>query len=131
MVEEVIAALERRGHPGVTATHAFALQAIDGGAQNAAELGRALCVSRQAAAKTIATLEELGYIERHTDPSDGRRKQLDVTARGYDMVRIGGAVFDELRARWSAQLGREELEALESGLRDVVRAGRESPASRA
>jgi DNA-binding MarR family transcriptional regulator len=129
MVDEVVAELERRGHPGVTASHEFALQAIDGGAQNASELGRDLGVSRQAAAKSIAALEELGYVERETDPSDGRRKQLIVTARGYEMVRIGGEVFDDMRARWSAQLGREQLDVLESGLRALVGPGRERAAS--
>jgi DNA-binding MarR family transcriptional regulator len=113
----------------VTASHEFALQAIDGGAQNASELGRGLGVSRQAAAKSIAALEELGYVERESDPSDGRRKQLIVTARGYEMVRIGAAVFDDMRARWSAQLGREQLDVLESGLRALVGPGRERAAS--
>lgn len=120
MVDEVVAELGERGHPGTTANHEFALQAVDGGAQNASELGRALGVSRQAAAKTITGLEQLGYLKRQNDPSDGRRKQLIVTARGYEMVRIGATLFDNLRTRWSAQLGPERLAALEAGLRDLV-----------
>lgn len=122
MVEQVIAELDRRGHPGVTASHEFALQAIDAGAQNAAELSRALDVSRQAAAQTINALEQMGYLERQTDPSDGRRKQLVVTARGYDMVHIGSAAFDGIRLRWSAELGADNVEILESGLRALVAA---------
>jgi DNA-binding MarR family transcriptional regulator len=128
MVDEVVAELEQRGHPGVTASHEFALQAVDGGAQNASELGRSLGVSRQAAAKSIAALEALGYIERQTDAVDGRRKLLIVTTRGRDMVRIGAAVFDNVRARWSAQLGQEQLELLESRLRALVPLGRERTA---
>jgi DNA-binding MarR family transcriptional regulator len=125
MVDEVVTELERRGHPGVTASHEFALQAVDGGAQNASELGRSLGVSRQAAAKSIAALEALGYIERQTDAVDGRRKLLIVTTRGRDMVRIGAAAFDNVRARWSAQLGQEQLELIESRLRDLVPLGHE------
>jgi DNA-binding MarR family transcriptional regulator len=125
MVDEVVIELDRRGHPGVTASHEFALQAIDAGARNAAELGRALGVSRQAAAKSIAALEELRYLERHSDPSDGRQKQLIVTDRGYEMVRIGAAVFDLIRARWSKQLGRAQLDLLESRLRALVAPERE------
>ena len=125
MVEEVVAELAQRGHPGVTASHEFALQAVDGGAQNASELARSLGVSRQAAAKSIAALEALGYIERQTDAVDGRRKLLIVTTRGRDMVRIGAALFDDVRARWSAQLGQGELELLESRLRALIPPGRE------
>ncbi len=119
MVDEVIAELERRGHPGVTATHEFALRAIDEGARSASELGRALGVSKQAAAKTIAALELLGYIDRETDPSDARRKELRVTARGYDMSTTGGKLFDELRGRWSVKIGGKRLEALEAELAEL------------
>ncbi len=128
MVVEVVAELEQRGHRGVTASHEFALQAVDGGARNASELARSLGVSRQAAAKSIAALEALGYIERQTDAVDGRRKLLIVTPRGRDMVRIGAALFDNVRDRWSAQIGEEKLELLESGLRTLVAPGRERAA---
>jgi DNA-binding MarR family transcriptional regulator len=130
MVDGVVAELDRRGHPGVTASHEFALQAIDVGALNAAELGRALGVSRQAAAKSIVALEQLGYVERQSDPSDGRQKQLIITDHGYEMVRIGAAAFDQIRARWSKQLGRAQLELIESSLRALVAAKHEPTPSR-
>ena len=120
MVGLVVADLERHGHPGVTATHAFALQAIDEGAQSASTLGRRLNVSRQAAAKSIAALEDLGYLDRHDDPVDARRKMLVVTARGHEMITIGAAAFDDLRCRLSEQVGRTELASFESVLRTLV-----------
>jgi DNA-binding MarR family transcriptional regulator len=113
LVDEVIVELDHRGHPGVTATHEFALQAIDGGAQNASALGRSLGVSKQAAAKTIATLEDLQYLDRQSDPKDARRKHLTVTARGHEMMTIGAQAFDVLRTRLAEQVGTHELESLE------------------
>jgi DNA-binding MarR family transcriptional regulator len=120
MVDEVVAELERQGHPGVTATHAFVLQAIDDGAQSASELGRRLNVSRQAAAKSIASLEDLGYLDRHDDPADARRKTLVVTARGHEMITIGAAAFDDLRCRLSEHVGQAKLELFESVLRTLI-----------
>jgi len=67
MVDVVVDELDRRGHPGVRPVHEFALRAIDGGADTASELGRRLDVSKQAAAKTIAALQRLGYVERAPD----------------------------------------------------------------
>ena len=119
MVDEVVAGLDARGHPGVRPAHEFALRAIDAGADTASELGRRLSVSKQAAAKTIAGLEELGYVERGDDPGDGRRRQVRVTPRGHEMVSIGAALFDDVRARWAEQIGVERLEALEAGLREL------------
>lgn len=120
MVDEVVAELDRRGHPGVRPVHEFALRAVDNGATSASELGRRLEVSKQAAAKTIAALEELGYVERGADPDDARRKRIRVTARGHEMMSIGGALFDDVRERWATQIGTDELEALEAHLNQVV-----------
>ncbi|MFJ8602661.1 MarR family winged helix-turn-helix transcriptional regulator [Streptomyces shenzhenensis] len=82
MADEVIAELANRGHADVRPLHEFALRAVDAGADTASELGRRLSVSKQAAAKTIAALEQLGYVDRETDPHDARRKPVRVTPRG-------------------------------------------------
>jgi DNA-binding MarR family transcriptional regulator len=120
MVDEVLPELDRRGHAGVRPVHEFALRAIDGGADTASELGRRLSVSKQAAAKTIAGLQQLGYVDREADPSDARRKRLRVTASGRAMMAIGGELFDDVRDRWAARIGASELEALEAHLRQLV-----------
>ena len=120
MVDDVVAELDRRGHPGVRPAHEFALRAIDGGAETASELGRRLGVSKQAAAKTIAALEALGYVDREADPGDARRKRLRVTPRGHEMVSVGSGLFDDVRARWAAQIGAHELDRLQSQLAALV-----------
>jgi DNA-binding MarR family transcriptional regulator len=120
MTAEVVAELERRGHPGVTATHEFALRAIDEGATDASALGRALGVSKQAAAKTIAALEQLGYVDRLVDPADARRRPLRVTARGHEMEAIGGAAFTALRNALEREIGEGALLALEEALERIA-----------
>lgn len=126
LVDVVVTELEREGHPGVTATHAFALEAIDDGAQSASELARTLGVSRQAAAKTIAALEDLHYLERQDDPEDARRKRLTVTARGTEMINIGARTFDAMRSRAAEHVGIHTLEDAERVL--AVLASHSSPA---
>ena len=128
LVDGVVAELEREGHPGVTATHAFALEAIDDGAQSASQLARTLGVSRQAAAKTITALEELRYLDRRDDPEDARRKRLTVTARGNEMISIGARAFDTVRDRAAERVGVRQLEAAERVL--AVLASNPSPAMR-
>ena len=120
MVDDVHGELAQRGHPGVRASHEFALRAIDEGADTASELGRRLSVSKQGAARTIAALEKLGYIEREPDPGDGRLKRLRVTDRGHDMMTLGASLFDDVRERWAAQMGPEQLKALETHLARLV-----------
>jgi DNA-binding MarR family transcriptional regulator len=120
MVDEVVAGLDRRGHAGVRPVHEFALRAIDAGADTASELGRRLEVSKQAAAKTIVALEQMGYVEREADSGDARRKRVRVTARGHELMAVGGALFDEVRERWAARIGAQALATLEADLSQVV-----------
>jgi DNA-binding MarR family transcriptional regulator len=113
-------ALARRGFDDVRPAHDFALRAIAAGADTPSELARRLTVTRQAAAKTIAVLEERRYIERRPDPTDGRRLRLTITERGEELMQAGDAVFAELRADWEAQVGRVRIAEAEEALRALV-----------
>jgi DNA-binding MarR family transcriptional regulator len=96
------------------------MRAIVAGADNASALGRRLSISKQAAAKTIAILQERGYVERAPDPSDGRRKRLQVTKHGLTVLHVGEAIFDDLRGRWARQIGSAELRNIEKHLSKLV-----------
>ena len=116
LIDELHGELADRGHPGVRPVHGFALQAVGAGGASVSELGRRLGISKQAAAKTAAGLESLGYLAREPDPADGRARILRLTARGSDCLRISAAIFERLRARWVAELGEERVAALEDDL---------------
>ena len=120
LVDAAIAELAERGHEDVRPVHDFAMRAIAAGADSASELGRRLSITKQSAAKTIAVLQERGYVTRDTDPRDGRRKRLQVTALGFDVMRQGEAVFDELRDQWARQIGAAELDRIEDHLTALV-----------
>jgi DNA-binding MarR family transcriptional regulator len=120
MVDDVVVGLASQGHPGVRPVHEFALRAIDTGADTASELGRGLSVSKQAAAKTIAALQQLGYVDREADPNDARRKRVRVTPHGYELMAIGSALFDDVRERWAARIGARQLDTLQAHLGQLV-----------
>lgn len=123
MVDKVRAELEAAGHPGLTVASEFAMQAIDHGADSAAALARAVGVSRQAAAKTITSLEALGYIERRSDAEDGRRKRLAVTERGRTAIDVGAAAFDAIYREWRASEGADDAATVVRGLRRLSERG--------
>jgi DNA-binding MarR family transcriptional regulator len=120
LIDGVHAELARQGHPDLRPVHGFVFQAIGPGGTTAAELGRRLGVSKQAAAKTIGSLERLGYVERGADSGDGRRKIVRLTPRGVDVLARSARIFDDLRAGWAGTLGAERLRALEADLRAVT-----------
>lgn len=120
LVDDAVAELAARGYPDVRPVHDFAMRAILAGADNASELGRRMSVSKQAAAKTIATLLDRGYVARDTDPQDARRKRIEVTPLGLEVMSAGESIFDDLRQGWADQIGSRELATLERQLTEIV-----------
>jgi DNA-binding MarR family transcriptional regulator len=120
MADQATVELAARGYEEIRPVHDFALRAILSGADNASELGRRMSVTKQAAAKTIAALEERNYVAREPDATDKRRMRLHVTDHGLAMLREGEGIFDELREQWEKQVGAGPLAQMESTLRQLV-----------
>ena len=120
IIDELHAELARRGHPDMRPAHGFALQAIGLGGATAAETGRRLGISKQAAGKTIDRLEELGYVHRSGDEADRRRKLARLTPRGIAALAMSAMIFNDIRSRWQAALGGARLSDLEASLRTMV-----------
>ena len=120
LVDAAVVGLAERGFSDVRPVHDFAMRAIAAGADSASELGRRLSVSKQAAAKTIATLVERGYVAREDDPADGRRKRIHVTPLGFEVLHTGEAILEVVRESWQREVGVAQLEILEDQLAAFV-----------
>ena len=120
LVDQATAELAARGFEDFKPVHEFALRAIAAGADSASDLGRRTAVSKQAAAKTIAVLVERGYVASSPDPEDARRKRLEVTGRGFEVMDAGEAILEKARDKWAKQIGRAELAELEAQLAVLV-----------
>ena len=120
LVDAATDELARQGFQDVRPVHDFTMRAIAAGADSASELGRRLLVTKQSAAKTVAVLQERGYVSSEPDPADARRKRLQVTPLGFEVMRTGEAIFDDLRRRWEQQIGADELATLERHLTTLV-----------
>jgi DNA-binding MarR family transcriptional regulator len=116
VIETLHAQLATHGHPDVRPIHGFALQAIGADGVTASELGRRLGVSKQAATKTAASLEQLGYLRRLPHPSDARAIRLQRTSHGDELLSLSAEIFDGLRDQWATQVGASRLRELEDDL---------------
>jgi DNA-binding MarR family transcriptional regulator len=123
LVDELHQELAVRGHPDARPVHGFALQAIGPDGVSVSDLGRRLGISKQAAAKTAAGLERLGYVVREQDPRDGRAVALRRTARGVELLVLSAEIFAQLRAVWASELGADRVTALEDDLERIAAAG--------
>lgn len=110
LVDAVHADLEEAGFPGVRATHGFAMQAVGEGCTSV-ELGARLGVSKQAAAKTAAGLEAMGFIARAPSPTDRRERILTPTERGREMLDRSAASFRREVGMWRERVGGAQVDA--------------------
>jgi DNA-binding MarR family transcriptional regulator len=62
-------------------------------------------MSRQAVNYLLGQVEELGYLERRSDPDDQRSKRIALTPRGEQARDVIRASVAELEREWSAALG--------------------------
>jgi DNA-binding MarR family transcriptional regulator len=120
LIDDLHAELSQHGHPDMRPLHGFVLQAIGRHGTTAAELGRRLGVSKQAAGKTIDTLQLLGYVIRVPDTVDQRQKIVVLTDYGVDALQRSAEIFELLRVRWAEVLGADRLRALEADLEAVT-----------
>ena len=120
LIDQLHAELAARGHPDMRPAHGFTMQAIGLDGTTSGELGRRLGVSKQAAGQTVDRLTEIGYVERRSDPADGRRKLVRLTPRGIEALALSARIFDDLHAEWARQLGPGRLRDLENDLRAMT-----------
>jgi DNA-binding MarR family transcriptional regulator len=87
------------------------------GAATQAQLAAAEHVRQQSMAATLGVLDELGYLERHRDPGDGRRVLVSLSSLGHKTV-LG---VHQHRDEWLAHaLARELTEAERQTIADAL-----------
>lgn len=66
-------------------------------------------LSLAAASDLVSDLENLGYLDRRPDPSDGRAKLIFPTPRGRQALDDAGDRVAEIEQRWGELVGRAEF----------------------
>lgn len=120
VVDQAHAELARRGHPDARPLHGFALQAVGPEGASISEIGRRLGVSKQAAAKTVASLERLGYTVREPHPTDARATLVRRSPRGEEFLALSAAEFGRVRDQIAGVLGPDEVARLEDDLERLL-----------
>ncbi|MGB3699444.1 MAG: MarR family transcriptional regulator [Gordonia sp. (in: high G+C Gram-positive bacteria)] len=101
------AARNRSLSRGVTGTKFGALQQLRCGDIRTTELAERLLVSLPVASRTVAALEEDGFVVRRRDPSDARASLLSITDAGRESISSREAyvvsLFTDALADWTPE----------------------------
>jgi DNA-binding MarR family transcriptional regulator len=68
---------------------------------------------------TINQLEVAGYVERVSDPTDGRAKIIRFTERGWQSRRVADEIIASIEHECIQKLGEEKMRQFEALIKDV------------
>lgn len=109
VIDELHRELAEVGHPEIRPVHAVAMQSIAPARGRLNEMAAVVGVSKQAMAKTIDRLEQLGYVTRSLDEQDRRARVVALTDRGIDALRQSGIILDRIYADLAEEIGPRRL----------------------
>ncbi|MGI8559359.1 MAG: MarR family winged helix-turn-helix transcriptional regulator [Solirubrobacteraceae bacterium] len=104
MVEELLQRLTAAGFPDVTASEHLVFENLPPGGARLTEIAARAGMSHQAAGELVAGLEARGYLERRSDPSDGRARLVLLTSEGRRLVRAALREIVAIQDSWSHYL---------------------------
>jgi DNA-binding MarR family transcriptional regulator len=117
------AATAEQGFDDQGRSDGFVLRTLGAGPATISALAARLDISKQGAAQIVDDMENRGYVERHPDPSDGRARLIQLSARGQAALKAarkyhqayerrlrkehGDAAIDAVRAVFTAMAGED------------------------
>jgi DNA-binding MarR family transcriptional regulator len=119
-ITQMTTEVERRGYPGYRRSDAAVLRRLRRSPVSIGQLADLLDVSRQAARKVAATLEQRGFAVVVRDDHDGRQFNVALTPTGTAYARTLADVIDRLNRAVGAQVTPEQLIAADTVLRATL-----------
>ncbi len=119
LIDELHRELAAAGHPDLRPVHAVALQAIEVSGSRITAMAQTVGVSKQAMAKTVGRLDELGYVNRAVDSADRRAQIVRLSPRGRDALSRSGVILAALSQRHADVVGEDQFMTAVSVLRAI------------
>jgi DNA-binding MarR family transcriptional regulator len=117
--ERVRAGLRERGH-SLQPAHSSVIVHLGVDGMRLTELASRAGATKQAMGKLVDELEAIGYLERVSDPRDGRAKLVRFSRRGRALLRDAGEIVDSIWSEYAALVGEGRLRALRDTLQLLV-----------
>ncbi|GAA3443235.1 MarR family winged helix-turn-helix transcriptional regulator [Planomonospora venezuelensis] len=121
MTEALHERIAAEGREPLRPAHGYTFRLLlDRGGATSVELAEHLGVTKQAASKIVAELEDWGYVERRPHATDGRARVLALTDKGRAYVRHADDMWADIEDRWGEVIGAERLDRIHEDLRAYV-----------
>jgi DNA-binding MarR family transcriptional regulator len=118
----ILVGVQAAGYP-IRMAHSIVFVHIELDGIRLTELAARASMTPQAMGELVDDLQQLGYVERIPDPSDGRAKLIVLTERGLDVLQAGLDTISAIEADLSDLVGPRRLKELRVGLRKIIAEG--------
>jgi DNA-binding MarR family transcriptional regulator len=116
LFERVVAA----GYGDLRPGHGCVFGNIDPDGSRLTDLAERARMTKQSVGEVASDLEARGYVERVSDPHDGRAKIIRLTDRGREAQAIGRALIEDLERDWGERFGADRVAALREALEVIT-----------
>ncbi len=113
-------ALAVAGYADIHPAHAIVFQHLRAEGSRVTELAERAQLTKQYMGRLVADLEKLGYLERASDPADGRARPVRLSARGREVTRAAEGIIADIEADWARRIGETHLTDLRRHLIDLI-----------
>jgi DNA-binding MarR family transcriptional regulator len=131
-VDDLHERLAERGWQRTRPLWGFVLLSLREQPGSISQIGALLGMTKQAAAKVVAGLEDADLVERVADRRDRRATVTRLTRRGRKFLADVDDIYTEIEADWERTIGKRQLSAVQTGLGALITAhwGDERPSIR-
>ena len=119
--EQLLARLAQAGFDDQRPAHNAVFANIPAEGIRLTDLADRAGISKQAMGELVADLEQLDYIERRPDPTDGRAKLIQFSRRGQRAVAAALEAFDDIEADLTRRIGKRSMNELRATLDRLTR----------
>lgn len=120
VIDDLHERLAQAGWPRVRPLWGFVLLSLRDQPRNIGEVGALMGVSKQAAAKVVASLIDAGLVDRDDHPTDGRASLIRLSAEGGRFLRDVETAYRAIEETWVGAVGPRRMATMRSVLSDAV-----------
>jgi DNA-binding MarR family transcriptional regulator len=108
--------LQDEGYEGSNTMYSSVFQFIEDG-KKLTELARLTNTSKQHVKFLLGNLEKIGYVQKHSDPTDGRAVIYSLTVNGEARRERSLQILENIEREWEELIGIDQI----SKLREILK----------
>lgn len=117
--ERALEGFGAEGHAGLQPAHQAVLTHLRVSGTRLTELARRASMSKQAMGQLVDEVERLDYVERVSDPTDGRAKIVRFTRAGLELIKHGTDIATAIQHEYAGLIGKKKLDLLREILEEL------------